>query len=288
MKTYLSDHMTLKWTNDGKRFCLHIQRDDEPLNCRRDQDNLTIMACFHRRYDLGDKLDTTDPDDFWRELVRKHLTEREITEQVMAGKVTGMRAERIKDDPEIVTVFEDYDNNGEWSAAYEEVGLETAAYYILDDLTIQNCMELLEDVATWLPLWLYDHSGITMSCGGRSYPYNDPWDSWQVGWIVCFKSTILENWPNCEDWQEKADEIMRLDVKEYDYLLTGEVYGYTLYEYDEDAEDWNEADDGSCWGFYGDTMEQTGIAGEVGNGLQEALEAGAVEEGEAEPCAWEF
>jgi hypothetical protein len=39
-----------------------------------------------------------------------------------------------------------------------------------------------------LPLYLYDHSGITISTG----PFSCPWDSGQVGWIYCSKERFLK------------------------------------------------------------------------------------------------
>ena len=46
------------------------------------------------------------------------------------------------------------------------------------------------DIAVKLPLWLYDHSGISMSCGDRTYPYNDQWDSGLVGTIYVTKESL--------------------------------------------------------------------------------------------------
>ena len=45
------------------------------------------------------------------------------------------------------------------------------------------------DVGELLPLYLYDHSGITMNTTG----FNCHWDSGQVGFIVATKKSIREN-----------------------------------------------------------------------------------------------
>ena len=46
-----------------------------------------------------------------------------------------------------------------------------------DDYEINELWDKLEKVAYVLPLFLYDHSGITMNTGG----FSCPWDSGQVG-----------------------------------------------------------------------------------------------------------
>ena len=119
----------------------------------------------------------------------------------------------------------------------------------------------MEPYAEWMTLWLYDHSGITMSCGARVEQYADRWDSGCVGWIVALKETVMremaeyvldkngvririehkhEGAPSTwsyltraltdKTWRDRAIEAMKGDVELYDKMLTGDVYGYTLYE----------------------------------------------------------
>ena len=136
----------------------------------------------------------------------------------------------------------------------------------------------MEPYAEWLPLWLYDHSGITMSCGARVGQFADAWDSSQVGWIIALKDTIIkELCATEENWREKAEENMRADVKIYDQYLTGEVYGYTLYE-QKDAE-WDEIE--SSWGFYGSEINESGLVENL-PGAAEALERDQCEFGQAQ------
>lgn len=86
-----------------------------------------------------------------------------------------------------------------------------------------------------------------------------------------------------DTWRKFAVEIMEEYVEVYDQYLRGDVYGFELYEEEsvEDAEDpdWNEID--SCWGFYGSDIMENGICDQVGCGLEEAIESGHYEEGEA-------
>lgn len=82
-----------------------------------------------------------------------------------------------------------------------------------------------------LPLYLYDHSGLSMSVD----PFGCPWDSGQVGFIYMDRDSV-----------EYDDPIAGLtaEVETYNQWLNGDIYGYII----EDSEG-NVLD--SCWGFYG-------------------------------------
>lgn len=104
-----------------------------------------------------------------------------------------------------------------------------------------------------LPLYLYDHSGITISTG----PFSCPHDSGQVGYIYATAEAIAKAWGTERDEErakqgkrlrrklyKKAEEALRAEIEEFDQYLTGDVYGYVL------RDDTGEVVD-SCWGFYG-------------------------------------
>ena len=80
-----------------------------------------------------------------------------------------------------------------------------------------------------LPLYLYDHSGITMNTTG----FNCRWDSGQVGFIFMHKSVAVETWGKkiCTDKvRQKAINCLIAEVEEYDQYLTGDVYRYSVEE----------------------------------------------------------
>lgn len=104
-----------------------------------------------------------------------------------------------------------------------------------------------------LPLYLYDHSGITMSCA----PFSCPWDSGQVGIIYVEIEQVKKEW----GWKrltkkrrEKIEKLLRSEVKTYDDYLTGNIFGYQVERFGEDID--------SCWGYYGDP-EKSGIIEEA-------------------------
>ena len=87
----LYDDDTVKWENEGKSYCLHIQQDEMPLDPRADMDNVTVMACWHRQYRLGDKIEDDEPEEFWRRLVRENVPEEEVFKAARDGKLQGIR-----------------------------------------------------------------------------------------------------------------------------------------------------------------------------------------------------
>jgi hypothetical protein len=118
------------------------------------------------------------------------------------------------------------------------------------------------DIAVILPLYLYDHSGISMSCG-HDYPYNDRWDSGQIGYIFVTKEEVKKEYSAkiCTAKVKKlAENCLRGEVENYDQYLRGEVYGYRLYRLtlddgmelddNDNPEDYGEELD-SCYGYYG-------------------------------------
>jgi hypothetical protein len=109
-------------------------------------------------------------------------------------------------------------------------------------------------IALCRPLFLYDHSGITISAGSFSCPF----DSGQVGWQYITDAALKAEWNGDRD---KATKYMDATLKTYDDYITGEVYGFivekgipgiTTYAdgTSETTVRWEHED--SCWGFIGD------------------------------------
>jgi hypothetical protein len=102
-----------------------------------------------------------------------------------------------------------------------------------------------EDVHTILPLYLYDHSGITISTS----PFGCNWDSGQIGWIFITNQTIKDEGID----ESKVEEYLKGEVETYDKYLTGEVYRYSIYEIetcDKGHEHKNYVE--GCGGYFGE------------------------------------
>ena len=101
-----------------------------------------------------------------------------------------------------------------------------------------------ESPAIILPLYLYDHGGITISTS----PFGCQWDSGQIGFIFVSKEKLRKEYGVKRVTKkeiEKAEKCLIGEVKTYDDYLTGNVYGYKVIDSEGNEED-------SCWGYYGE------------------------------------
>jgi hypothetical protein len=171
-----------------KGYTIKIEIDSDPMNPRTEFDNACKMACFHKRYNLGDKHDYN---------------------------------------------HDDYNN---WDE-------------------MEKAIKRNEDVALIEPLYMYDHSGITISTSS----FSCRWDSGQIGFVYITKQSVRECYGIkriTKKYLEKAQSLLDGEVKTYDNYLTGSVYGYNVVKVDEDGD---EEDIDSCWGFFGYDHEKSGL-----------------------------
>lgn len=109
---------------------------------------------------------------------------------------------------------------------------------------------LATNPAIVLPLYLYDHSGITMNTTG----FSCPWDSGQVGYIYASLASVRQEYAKrriSRRMRRQVEDCLRQEVATYDHYLTGQVYGFIVEDTDGETID-------SCWGFFGltDCIEQ--------------------------------
>ena len=74
-----------------------------------------------------------------------------------------------------------------------------------------------------LPLYFYDHSGITIA----TQPFSCPWDSGQVGWVFIERCDFqLLGDPNNSETsaQDRAMAAMRAEFAEYDQFISGDIW----------------------------------------------------------------
>ncbi len=142
------------------------------------------------------------------------------------------------------------------------------------EYTTTELLELAKEKAYILPLFLYDHSGITMSTGS----FSCQWDSGQVGWIFIMKDNKeLKSWT--EPWlkgrsiEEAAYGLMKGEVKHYDDFITGNVFGYSVKD---DDGDYGESE----WSYFGNHNE-SGIVDEIQSHINNFIEEKQAAEKEA-------
>lgn len=104
---------------------------------------------------------------------------------------------------------------------------------------LKSIIEEREDVGAILPLYLYDHSGITM----RTVPFDDRWDSSKVGFIFVSKDKIRKEFEiDCaddnisEDILDVVKKVLEGEVEIYDSYIKGDVYRLVKETFDKDGE----------------------------------------------------
>ena len=127
-----------------------------------------------------------------------------------------------------------YDTDPESPREWSNIGTMVCAHkrYNLGDVHISNSEDLekfhsnLDELKNLiLPLYLYDHSGITMS----TKPFSCPWDSGQVGVIYVSHENIKKEWGELTpETLKKAEDCLKAEVDVYDEYITGQVYGYRI------------------------------------------------------------
>lgn len=99
----------------------------------------------------------------------------------------------------------------------------------IDEMTFAEEVQFIlnQDDVCGLPLWLYDHSGISISTGRVC-----PWDSSFVGLIFVEKDFYLAQTCLKDEygWKAKAKKTLEGEVETYRDFLEGNVYQWTLYE----------------------------------------------------------
>lgn len=202
--------METVYTEEYKGYTIKIIPDFDPMN-PREWDNLGTMVCWHSRYNLGDEQPRLDAQEWLESMLVLNEDEAEKLYKSATAHI-GSRHE--------------YPNLKEAHDAY-----------------FRALFECFQKQAVILPLYLYDHSGITMNTAG----FHCPWDSGQVGFIYVLLEDVRKEY-NVKrvspKLRRKVEDALRVEVDTYDDYLRGNVYGFEVEKDGEHVE--------SCWGFLGD------------------------------------
>jgi len=108
----------------------------------------------------------------------------------------------------------------------------------------------IEKPCVIVPLWILDHSGISISTGRICQ-----WDSTMVGFAFITKEALKKEFGYKRIGAiqiKKAEDFLKGEIETYNQYLTGDVYGYEIVEVskcDHDCDHEKFMD--SCWGYYG-------------------------------------
>lgn len=260
MKHYAYESPFTMKDKEGNEYTLEVMQDGH-LDDPRSWSNVCTMVCWHRRYNLGDKHNYDDSDEFFDDILHN---------------ICEMKYE----DFQALSTSEKY-----------ELACESNKIYI-KELNLYNHSRLTISISSRYPYndrwdagcvgWIYVSKEKAMKEWG-GIPEKDengefikiPHEHSNGNVTYSFKYTPITE----ENWKEVAAYHMNNEVEVYDQYLRGDVYGYTLTkkvihqeqcphcgEVIREYEDEEEVD--SCWGFYGDCLEENGILDNIGTDLQ--------------------
>tara|TARA_R100001510_G_C7640504_1_gene198170 strand:- start:665 stop:1246 length:582 start_codon:yes stop_codon:yes gene_type:complete len=173
-------------------------------------------------------------------------------------KLPNNRVLKVEQDTFPLNPREDWDNLGNMICFHNNYTL--GDYELSKEYKPEDYYKLKKrkDVVI-LPLYLYDHGGITMNTTG----FSCPWDSGQVGFIYVTHETIRKEFGVkrvSKELREKVKGYLKGEVNVYDQYITGDVYSFFIYQKEtcnlgcehEEFED-------SCGGFFGYDIKKNGI-----------------------------
>jgi hypothetical protein len=179
-------------TQSYKNCTIELVSDPHPESPRT-WDNVGTIACWHRRYILGDEQPKTCATEYLENLARAVVRD-----------------------------------------AYPESLFE------------KNLQNILNKHYVILPVYLYDHSGITI----RTSPFSCPWDSGQVGIIYASLEDAKLHWPKLKGktLRSTLTACLQGEIDTYDTYLQGGVIGWVTKD-----EEGNQIE--SVWGYYPDSSK---------------------------------
>jgi hypothetical protein len=85
------------------------------------------------------------------------------------------------------------------------------------------------DIRVILPLYMYEHGGITIS----TTPFSCPWDSGQIGFVFATAEGIRDNFGVkriTKDILKRTERLLADEVSLYDAFLIGDMYNVCMYD----------------------------------------------------------
>jgi hypothetical protein len=237
--------------SEGVEYTLEVINDDCPESPRR-WDNVCTMVCWHMHYDLGDKHNYDNSDEFFEEILHDICGIKYDDIEKLSTRAKYKLA--CESDKIYIKELNLYDHSG--------ITISTSNSYPYNDRWDAGCVG-----------WVYVSKETALQkLGGIpekdengefiKIPHEHP-NGMTTYSIKCIPITE-------ENWKEVAEYNMDNEVEVYDQYLRGDVYGYKLtkkviekvtcphcgeiikeYETEEDVD--------GCWGFYGDCIEENGI-----------------------------
>lgn len=175
---------------ENNKYILELRYDmyaNDPFFEDEYYDFFKIIA-FHKRYTIGYDHGYKTPEDYLRSLL-----EDLYTEEILDETFDKLRSKHKKD-------------------SYLYVYYEDIIY----------TFKKLSEKYIFLDLYFLDHSVVYLSL----HPFNDPWDSGMLGWVVVDRAKMKEAGVE----EDKLEEFIENHLEMYNKYLNGYIYEISLIE----------------------------------------------------------
>ena len=255
MKHYAYESPFKMVDKEGNKYTLRVEQDDTAESPRY-WDNVATMICWHRHYDLGDKHNYDDSFDFLIGIAKEIGI---FTDDMWDMEQEELEKKVLETDLVVIVPLNLYDHSG--------ITMSTSNGYPYNDYWDAGCVgfayitkkKAMEELCEYE----VDENGNRIK-NEHKHPNGNVTYSYKVKPLTD------------ETWKARARERIDAEVEEYDKYLRGDAYGYIL-EKEVTVEEkcphcgevisthteMEEVD--SCWGFYGDCLEDNGIGDECSN-----------------------
>jgi hypothetical protein len=151
---------------------------------------------------------------------------------------------------------DDWDTLGKFYHWHHRYSISDAAENIRN-WEEEEIKELLKN-SIYVPVYMYDHSGITINTTG----FSCPWDSGQIGYYLVSKEDVKKEYGGkiiSKKLKETVINILNNEIKSWDDYFTGNIFSFFIKDEDGEILD-------SCGGYYGEEgaeqalVEAKGIA----------------------------
>lgn len=228
--------MELYQTEKYRGYDINIYYHPNPENPREWwHSNSATFVCQHRNYVLGDAQDLESEA---TELLEKYVKPKDIIDyfcKTRNAKVVEDKDGRFYEFTSIWSCSE-----GEKLYINAKSSVEDIAAEMTEDFSILEKLTLAESTGeiVWLPISMYEHSGVTIWLGDKMGHPDSQWDCSSIGFAYVEKCTAEKAGALHADedglhygfnsWEEWAYDMMEGEMRMYDLYVKGDVFIYKI------------------------------------------------------------
>ncbi|MCW3994944.1 MAG: hypothetical protein NWE98_02190 [Candidatus Bathyarchaeota archaeon] len=184
-----------------------------------------------------------------------------MMEIIQSAKVGNDKIIKIAYDDTPLNPFEEFDFLGTWIGWHRNYLIGKKEERMTQTEFSEFVKEQRNKILI-LNLYCYEHGGIMFSTDNTVYPFNDRWDSGQIGYIYVTYEKIKKEFNVkhvTKKTIQKCKKIIQAEIDTVNKIFNGEIYGYVIYRIEKCNKNHTHLEhEDSCWGYIGlDSIKET-------------------------------